>query len=507
MTNILRAGRLSGTALALVLGGALLAGTASAETLKMAWATDATGLDPHKQTAFTSLRLLELIYEPLVRLNADLEIVPALATSWEFNAEGTQLTFKLNPAAQFQDGSKLTSADVKATFERLLDEATAAAGRANFLSIASIDTPDDQTVVFNLSQPDVPILAAMASANASIVSKAAIETGTVETQPNGSGPFKLASREPNQKTELVAFEGWAGGKAGVDGVTISTLPDESAILAALRAGQVDFAMINDPLIATLVPDEPGLVLTRTPSINYRVLQLNASRGAMGELKVRQAISCAIDRQEIIDLASEGEGRVIGPMTVPAYANPVEDLFCYTPDLDKAKALMAEAGHADGFEATVIASNGSAATAAAEAQVIQEQLSKIGIKLDIKMMELNVYVDAWLAGDFDMAVALNGGRSDPYPMYNRYWTKAGNLQKVAQYIDDELDSLMAQGRTETDPAKRVEIFKALEKHLTEVSPWIWTYAAFNYTAQTEKLQGFEPNPTGAIYSLANVTLAK
>ena len=105
-------------------------------------------------------------------------------------------------------------------------------------------------------------------------------------------------------------------------------------------------------------------------------------------------------------------------------------------------------------------------------MLQSQLAAIGVKLDIKMMELNVYVDAWLKGDFDMAVALNGGRADPYPMYNRYFTKDGNLQKVSNYIDDTLDSLMQQGRAETDPAKRKAIFPKFEQHLAEMSPWIW-----------------------------------
>lgn len=131
--------------------------------------------------------------------------------------------------------------------------------------------------------------------------------------------------------------------------------------------------------------------------------------------------------------------------------------------------MADAGLANGFTATVIAATGEPPTATAEAQVIQSQLAEIGIKLDIKVMELNVYVDTWLKGNFDMAVALNGGSADPYSMYNRYWTKTGNLQKVANYIDDTLDSLMQKGRVETDPAKRKEIFAEFESTLPRSRP--------------------------------------
>ncbi|WEX11251.1 ABC transporter substrate-binding protein [Chelativorans sp. AA-79] len=507
MTRHLMTKFIRGIAVAAMLGTAAVSATANAATLRMAWAQDATGLDPHKQTAFPSLRLLELVYEPLVRLDADLQIGPAIAESWEFSADGRELTFKLDPDAKFHNGAAVTAADVKVSFERILDEATGAVARANFLSIEGIETPDEGTVVFKLSQPDAPILTAMSDINAAIVPASEVEAGSIGTETVGSGPFKLDEWDPNSKAVLDANEEWAGGTVGIDGINISVLPDETAILAAMRAGQIDFALLNDPLVATLVPREASLQLNRAPVLAYHVLQLNPSRSPMTELGVRQAISCAIDRQEVLDTASLGEGKVTGPLTIPAYATDPKELFCYERDIEKAKKLMADAGHADGFSATVIAATGEPPTAAAEAQVIQSQLAEIGIDLDIRMMELNVYVDTWLKGDFDMAVALNGGRADPYTMYNRYWTKSGNLQHVANYIDDTLDSLMQQGREETDPEKRKAIFADFEKHLAEVSPWIWLYTSYGYTAQQKTVQGFEPSPTGTLFGLSKVTIGQ
>ncbi|ODT79764.1 MAG: ABC transporter substrate-binding protein [Pelagibacterium sp. SCN 64-44] len=475
-----------------------------AASLRMAWSQDATGLDPHKQTAFSSLRLLELIYEPLVRLDAQLNVAPAIAESWEFAPDAKTLTFKLDPAAKFTNGAQVTAADVKASFERVLDEATSAAARSNFLSIESIDTPDDATVVFNLSTADVPILVAMATVNAAIVPASEIEAGTIGTTALGSGPFILDSWEPNAKEVLSANPDWAGGKLNIDGITVSVLPDETAILASLRAGQTDFALLNDPLVATMVPNEPNLQLNRVANLAYNVLQLNPSRAPMDNLLVRQAMSCAIDRQAIVDAALAGEGQVTGPLTMPAFAQDPSTLFCYKQDVEKAKALMAEAG-VDGFSATVIAATGEPPVAASEAQVLQAQLAEIGVKLDIKMMELNVYVDTWLKGDFDMAVALNGGRPDPYPMYNRYFTKDGNLLKVSNFVDDELDTLMKQGQAETDPAKRVEIFHQFENHLVEQSPWLWLSTSYGYTAQLKTVSGFEPSPTGTLFGLVGVSV--
>lgn len=495
---------MTGLAVATALSTAAFALPVEAATLRMAWSQDATGLDPHKQPAFPSIRLLELIYEPLVRFDADLNVIPAIASSWEFSADAKTLTFKLDPKAKFTNGAQVTSADVKASFERILDEATAAVARSNFLSIASIDTPDAETVVFNLSTADVPILVAMAGINAAVVPASEITAGTIGTETVGSGPFKLDSWEPNSREVLSANPDWAGGEIGIDGIVISVLPDETAILASLRAGQTDFALLNDPLVATMVPNEANLQLNRTPGLAYNVLQLNPSRPPMDNLKVRQAMSCAIDRQAIVDAALAGEGTVTGPLTMPAFAQDPNTLFCYKQDLEKAKQLMAESG-VSGFTAKVIAATGEPPVAASEAQVLQAQLAEIGVNLEIEMMELNVYVDTWLAGNFDMAVAQNGGRPDPFPMYNRYFTKEGNLLKVSNFVDDTLDSLMKAGQAEADPAKRVEIFHQFENHLVEQAPWLWLSTSYGYTAQLKTVTGFESSPTGTLFGLTKVSI--
>ncbi|UWQ95301.1 ABC transporter substrate-binding protein [Rhodobacteraceae bacterium M385] len=495
------------TARALALLSTALAAPLSAQTLDLAWSQDATGLDPHTQPGFATIRLLELMYEPLVRLDEGLELQPALAESWSFSDDGLQLTFQLDGDAMFHDGTPVTSADVRASFERILDEETGAIARANYTSIINIETPDDATVIFELDAPNAPLLNGLASVNAAVVPASAIEAGTLGTQVIGSGPFTLDARTPNASANLSAFDAWHGGDVAYDGINISVLPDETALLAALRAGQADFALINDPLVATLVPRTEGLQLNAAPTLSYYVLQLNAAREPMGELALRQAIGCAIDRQDVLDAALLGEGEVTGPLTSPAYRTDPSGLFCYEQDQDRARELLAEAGYADGFTATVIAANGEPPTASAVAQVIQSQLSEVGINLEIEMLELSVYIDRWLAADFDMAVALNGGRVDPYTMYNRYWTRDGNLQGVANYIDDTLDTLMNEGRAETDEAARAEIFGNFESHLAEMSPWIWLFTGNTYTAQTEGVSGFVSSPTGTLFGLVDVTLAE
>lgn len=476
------------------------AGAQDSNTLILARAADTTGLDPHTQTAFASIRLLELIYEPLVQVDSQLNIVPALAESWAFNEDATVLTLNLRQGVTFHDGTTFEASDVVATLERILNEETGAAARANYLSIESIDTPDDYTVVLNLSQPDVPLLAALATVNAGIAPSELIASNGFAEATIGTGPFILSEWIPEEITRLLANNNWWGEGPFVDGIDMRVIPDEASILAALRAGEIDFALLNDPLVATLLIGDDSVQLNAVPALAYHVLQLNPSRAPMDVLEVRQAMSCAIDRQEVLDTASLGEGTVTGPLTIPAYAVPLEDYFCYTKDLARAQELMAASG-VEPFTIKVIAASAEPPTALSEAQSIQAQLAEIGITVEIEPLELSVYVDRWLKGDFDAAIALNGGRVDPYPMYARYWTKTGNLQIVANYIDDTLDTLMQQGRAEPDPAARYEIFAEFQKHLVEMAPWIWLYNGYEYTAQQPYVSGFQPNPTDSLYSLA------
>lgn len=474
-------------------------------TLIMARAVDATGLDPHTQTAFASLRLLELVYEPLVTTDQDLNLVPALATGWGFSDDAMTLTFNLRQDVTFHDGTDFTADDVIASFERILDEDTASAAATNYASIESMEAPDDHTVIFNLSTPDVPILSAMASTNAVILSSEVMENQDPALVTVGTGPFMLDGWTPDEVTNLRANEAWWGEGPFVDGIEIRIIPDEASILAALRADTIDFALLNDPLVATLLMDDSEIVLNRTPTLSYNVLQLRAAVPPLDQLEVRQAISCAIDRQQVVDTAALGEGQVTGPLTMASFALPTDDLFCYEQDLERAAELMAAAGLEEGFTLDVILANAEPPVATSIAQNLQSQLEAINITVEIEGLEFGTYVDRWLAGDFTAAVALNGGRVDPYTMYSRYWQEGARFQNTAGYIDETLDSLMAAGQLETDPETRFQIFSDLQTHLAETSPWIWLYSGFTYTAHQPDVTGWSPNASDSLYFLSAVQL--
>jgi len=478
-------------------------------TLIVARATDAKGLDPHKQTAFSSFRLLELIYEPLLGLDADLKVEPNLADSWSWSEDGLTLTMNLHPDVKFHNGDVMTSADVKFSYERILNEETGSAARSYFTGIQSIETPDDNTVVFTMAQPNVSILAAMTNVNSAIVSEAVVSSEDPSQVTVGTGPFSLESWEPDQVTMLKAHqEYWREGLPKVDAIEMRIIPDEASILAGLRAGTIDWALINDPKVAVSAAGvDSDLIIDRTPALAYHVLQLNSGRAPFDDVRVRQAVACAIDRQQVVDTASLGEGNVTPPATSPFYAAPLDELTCYQKDLEKAKQLLADAGLADGFSFSIMAAAGEPPTAVAEAQNIQAQLQEIGIETEIETLELGVYVDRWLGTDFDTVVALNGGNPDPDIMFYRYWHSTGNLNSVAVYNSPELDALLDAGRSAQDPEERKGIYLDVQKTLTEVAPWVWLYVGNEYRGMQSYVKDFTPMPNGSIKYLRDVWLDK
>jgi len=276
----------------------------------------------------------------------------------------------------------------------------------------------------------------------------------------------------------------------------------------LRAGEIQFAVLNDPAIATQIKSGAGLNLVRTTALSYHVLQLNSTHKPFDNQKVRQALSCAIDRQQVVDTAALSEGKVTGPNTIPLYQpNTTDSLPCYKTDAAKAKQLLSDGGQASGFTFNTIVAAQEPPTGVNEAQNIAAQLAKIGVTMKVETLDLDTYVKRWLAADFDAAIALNGGRADPHLMFIRYWNSKGNLNKVAAYTDSTLDDLLAKGQKETDPDKRIQIYQDFATHLVDEAPWIWLYQGYEYRAMQDYVQGYVATPLVSIAYLRQTWLQK
>lgn len=468
-------------------------------------------LDPHTANTFQTLRALGLVYDSLLEVNSDLEVVPGLAKDYKYSNGGQTLTLTLREGLTFHDGTDLTAEDVKASLERILDEETGASVRSNFLSIDKVETPNETTVELRLFKADAVLPAALTSLNAAIVSQESIESETLDREPNGSGPFVFENYRQAQSFNVRAFDDYWGGRPKLDRVEFRSIADEPSVLAGMQAGSFDIGVLTDPSLVLQAEDQPNLTVERTPALSYHVLQLNSKRPPMDDKRVRQAISCAVDRQEIIDSAAFGEGQVTGPQVIPPFetkGDVTAGLPCDPPDVDAARKLLEDAGYGGGgIELNTIVMLGEYATAVDEAQSLKSQLAKIGVTLNLENLESNNFAQRWVEADFDAAVALNGGGEtpDPHLQFNRYWSSEGNFQNVAAYSTDRIDDLLARGAAEADFEIRKEIYADVSELLLEASPWVWTFTGFEYRVLQEDVDGFEPSPTGSVKSLRETTL--
>src|SRR5213594_1658638 len=467
-------------------------------TLILARQGEVTNLDPHKVPAFTSARVFELVYSYLMRLDENLGVQPDLAASMPTtSADGKTVTVKIRSGVKFHNGDPLTSADVKYTFDRIIDTKTAAVARSFFTDVDTITAPDDTTVVFNLKNPNAALIAYMAHPNTGIVSKkigdANADLSKKETAI-GSGPFKLAEWVPDNYMRFEANKDYyVAGQPYLDGIRINVVPDETAITAALRTKAADMAIVVDAKVARTLRSESGVTLSAKPSLSYNLLFVNTKRPPFDNLKVRQAIAYAIDRKAIIDAVAFGEGEVTGPIApgLANYALPTSQYPLYTRDVAKAKQLLTEA-NVGPVSFTMLTQTTEPAYAKDIAQLVQAQLAEIGVTMKIETLEFTQWVDRWLKADFYVF---------------RYFTDDGNLNFVTSYKNPISSDAIKQARATTDVAKRKELYTTAQKELVNGVPFIWLYVGRDYNAMLPTTKGFIHLPTGSIIYLRQTWLDK
>jgi peptide/nickel transport system substrate-binding protein len=454
-------------------------------------------VDPARATAFPTVQTLDLVYDTLLETDDDGELRPGLAKSWTVADDGRTLTLALRTGVAFHNGEAFTATDAKATLDRVLDEETGSVVASYFANVDAIEAPDDQTLVLRLSRPDTALLNVLTYVGTSILDQTDIEKGTVQRAVNGTGAYRWTSWEQGQKVTLTANRDYWDGAPTLPRVELRVIPDESSILSGMVAGSIDLGIVSDPSVAKQV-DEEKLQLLSTDNLAYHVLQLNGRRGPLRELAARQAIACALDRDEVIDTAYFGAGEVTGPITSPAYEfGALQGLPCNPPDLGAAKSLLRKAGHPDGFTLDTIVMVGNYATASTIAQSVQAQLAKIGVHLALHQQQSSVYVKAWLAADYDAAVAKNGGSTDPYLMYGRYFEENGSLAGPAGLADRKLDRLLRDANATADAAEREQLFGELQKEMLRLSPWVWLARDQSYYLVGKNVTGFKALPTDSL----------
>lgn len=465
---------------------------------------DPTQMVPWTATSEQSIQVLSQIYSPLLNSDENSAPVAGLAELPEISADGTTYTFTLKDGLKFTNGSALDSEDVKYTYEKIMDPASSASSASYFASVASIEAPDAKTVVVKLKAPDASFVSGLDLVTTSIV-PSDVDVKSLETKPVGSGPYAFDSRKANESITLKRNDDYYAGTPGAPSLEFRIIPDDQAMVSALKTGSVHLAVFDNPVTAKSATSNQ-VKTTPVESLQYHVLQLRADSPVLSDVNTRLAIQCAISRQDVVDTAALGAGEVTGPITSPDYRSDPKAQPCPDRDVAKAKDYLAKAGKPNGFDLTVMTSQGLYSTAVDEAQNVQAQLDEVGIKVKVDSLDSGEYVDKWLEGDFDAAIAQNAGSADPNTMYARYFTKGGSYNKVAGYRSPKLDQLFAQGIATTDVAKRQEIYTQVSDELVNNAAWVWLFTPQEFIASNTGVKDLEARTDASLSMLWKASLS-
>ncbi len=469
--------------------------------------TDAPSLEPHKDAATGRALRTQLMYSYLVQADKDLKIQPDLAEKWDVAPDAKTYTFFLRKGVKFHNGRELVATDVKYSLERILEPTSY--GRGFISSIDTIDTPDPYTVKLNLKGPDAAMLASLASSYAAIVAKEEVDKGggRLDKGDGGSGPFMLDVWDQGQAVKLKRNPNYyIKDLPYLDGITYQVIPEETSVISQLRSGNVDLYSLQDLKNYDQLKDVSNLTAIRIPGEGMQYMNMDHTKEPFGKLEVRQAISWAVDRREVLQAAIAGVGSLTAPIppALKDFALDASTIPQFKPDLAKAKDLLAKAGLPNGFKSELQVIVASPVNIN-EGQVVADQLKKIGIDLTIKQVEYGVWIKGF--NDHTFTTTMNGTAGNPDPdtlLTGRLGSKGANNNN---WSDAEVDDLLAQGRASLDLAKRKEIYNKVQMVLIDKAPQIWLFAPDLAEVMKKSVKGYVPNPSSFLPGLVSAWLER
>lgn len=423
--------------------------------------SDATKLDPQFITDIPSANVVyQKVYQGLVVPDKDFKIQPLLAKEWKVVNDITW-EFKLREGVKFHDGATFNAEAVKATFDRLLDPKTGSPQRTKFAMIKEVKIVDDYTVQFLLDYPYAPLLSILASQEGSIISPKALAENPekLAEHPVGTGPFVFKEWKSGQEISLAKNENYWGKKPNIDGVVFKVVPEDATRLAMIETGE---AHINDQVPVTeieRIEASDTMELYRTEGLAVEFLGFNVKKKPFDDVRVRKAISHAIEREAIIKGVYNNVGTLANVAMSPKVFGYSDKVKPYDYDLNEAKKLLKEAGYEKGLEITLVTSDRKERINMAE--VIQSQLKGIGVNVKIQVMEYGAFIETLNKGQHEMVI--NGwgnatGDGD-YNQYNLFHSSSqGPAGNHFYYSNPEVDKLIEDARRETDEKTRLKLYE-------------------------------------------------
>lgn len=454
--------------------------------LRVAWETPVR-LDPAFAANDSEISIINAVYDYLVDVDSQSAIEPRLATDWEISEDGLVYTFSLAQGVTFHDGSELSPEDVVWTFNRLRDPELGLPTADLYSNIEDIQVTEGGGVQFTLAATN-PFFLYDLSDNHAVIVRA--ESDNLDTEFNGTGPFRVVSYSPENRMDLEANPDYfIPGKPGIGTLEFIFFGDQAAMVDALRGGQVDVVMrMPTPLFLTL-EQEPGIVTINTPTNGFDLVRLRSDREPGNDPRVIQAMKLATDRQAIVDIVTLGLGAVgrdspIGPVFGSYYdeSTPIP-----ARDPEAARALLAEAGYADGLSLDLhVPDSGDRPDLAV---VLQEQWAEAGINVNVLVEPESVYYgdDGWLEVD----LGITGWGSRPTPQfYLDVMLTSDAVWNESRFSDPEFDELAEIAGTTLDEDERIAAYQEIQRILIERGPVVIPYFFAQLGAISEQFTGLD-----------------
>jgi len=490
------------TAAGWVLLASLVAGSGSAQTLRFGLAEDPDVLDPTLARTFVGRIVFAALCDKLFDIDEKLNIVPQLASSYEWSADSRALTLKVRPGVTFHDGEKLDAAAVKYNIER--HKTLPGSNRRGELAlVTTVDVLDPMTVRLNLSAPFAPLLAQLADRAGMMVSpKAAQEAGDkFGVKPVCSGPFRFVERVAQDRIVLERYPNyWNKGDIHLEKIVYLPIVDSTVRLANLKSGQLDFIERMAPSDVPGLKSDSRFRISKITEIGYQGVTINTGKSDLAQKnplgkdpRVREAFELALDREGIVQVVMEGEAAVGNQWVAPDNPYYAKNVPIPKRDVAKARALLAEAGVPN---PSVTLMTPTTSDAQKIAQVVQSMVKEAGFDVKIQSTEFATSLDLADKGQFDAYVLAWSGRADPDGnVYSFYGCK--QPLNYSGYCKPEIDEILNKSRTTRDVAERRKSYEQLAAITLKDRPIVYLFHRHWLWAYTTKLSGLKTIPDGLV----------
>ena len=461
--------------------------------LVVAQGTDAASLDPQRQNDAFSTSILSNVFDTLIYREANLDLVPGLATAWEL-VDDTTWRITLRAGVTFHDGSPLTAEDVKFTLERPLNPALASPLAGRFGVIAGVDVIDALTVHVRTTAP-YPLLPARLS-EWFVLSKAYVEANdeaTVASVPMGTGAYRFVAWVKDDRLVLAANEAYWRGAPAIRDVVFRPIPELSTRVAALQSGDVDLVTNVPAFRQSEVARNARLDVRTVPSTFFQYVALDGTKNpVLADRRVRQAIQFATNVPEIVEFLFEGAAAQLAvPLALGTFGlDPTIERYPYDPE--RARALLAEAGYPNGIRFAMDAPVGRYAQDKETAEALVGQWAQVGIQVDLNINEWSVQLTKYRAGTELTDSHFMGWGTSTFDADDVFFGGFANVPTKNNYENPEVTELVRQARTTMDPNRRLELYAQVQRILYDDATWITLFQQVDIYGIRADL-AWEPRP--------------